>query len=84
MYSGMTGQVKSEGFLSDIFDITIGLRQGCNLIPHLFNIYINDLPQLLKEANCDHVILNVTKVNMLAYADDMFLPSKTESDHSRS
>ena len=84
MYSGMTGQVKSEGFLSDIFDITIGLRQGCNLSPHLFNIYINDLPQLLKEANCDPVILNGTKINMLAYADDMLLLSKTESGLKKS
>ena len=84
MFSGMTSQVKSEGFLSDNLYITIGLRQGCNLSPQLFHIYINDLPQLLKEVNCDSVILNGTKINMLAYADDMLLLSKTESGLNKS
>ena len=78
MYSGLKGQVKCNGILSNLFNIMIGLRQGCNLSPHLFNIYINDLPLLLKTAECYPVSLNGEKINILAYADDMLILSNSE------
>jgi hypothetical protein len=78
LYSNLTGQVKTNGLLSNEFDIPIGLRQGCNLSPHLFNMYINDLPHLLEAANCDPVLLNGAKINMLAYADDMLFLSNSD------
>ena len=78
MYSNVKGQVKSDGKLSDIFNIAIGLRQGCNLSPQLFNMYINDLPGLLRLGKCDPVKLNDSNINMLAYADDMLILSNSE------
>lgn len=77
MYANLKGQAKILGLLSDTFDISIGLRQGCNLSPQLFNAYINDLPNLLKRAECDPVTLNGLKVNILSYADDMLILSKS-------
>ena len=78
MYNNLKGQVKLKDCLSDPFSITIGLRQGCNLSPYLFNMYVNDLPNLLGKANCNPVLLDNTKINILMYADDMLLLSYSE------
>ena len=45
----------------------------------LFNIYLNDLPQLLNNSNTDPLILpNTTKLNCLLYADDLVLISTSK------
>ena len=43
--------------------------------PLLFNVFINDIPELLHISNCDpvHLVLGTTKVNCLLYADDLLL-----------
>ena len=40
MYVGLKGATKVNGYISNNFDISIELRQGCNLSPYLFNIYM--------------------------------------------
>ena len=77
MYNNLTAQVHSNGTLGSLFNVTIGTRQGCNLSPSLFNIYTNDLPLILRKANCDPVSLNSKPINTLMYADDMLIMSKT-------
>jgi hypothetical protein len=71
MYGKLQGIVKVNGQISKPFNINVGLRQGCNISPHLFNIYVNELPELLRQARCDPVLLHNKKVNILMYADDM-------------
>jgi hypothetical protein len=75
MYGKLQGIVKVNGQISKPFNINVGLRQGCNISPHLFNIYVNELPELLRQARCDPVLLHNKKVNILMYADDMLLVS---------
>ena len=53
----------------------IGLKQGCNLSPTLFNVFINDIPELFISKDCDPVYLGETKVNCSLYADDLVLLS---------
>ena len=81
MYTKLEGIVKVNGQISQAFDIERGLRQGCNMSPHLFNIYINKLPELLQRANCDPVLVHDKKINILMYADGMLMlsysPTKT-------
>lgn len=83
MYYQLKGMVRLGEYVSQTFDISIGIRQGCNLSPNLFNMYINDLPKILDKANCDPVSLNATKISMLLYADDMVLLSNSDTGLQR-
>ena len=55
------------------------VRQGDNLSPTLFNIYINDLALVLKKMNLGVTIGNL-HVCILLYADDIVLISKSEQN----
>ena len=46
MYKNLKSKVKTNDVISDSFPISIGIRQGCNLSPHLFNLYVNDIPNI--------------------------------------
>ena len=79
LYSNITESVKlHNGGTSNEFDISIGLLQGCNLSPYLFNLYINDLCKILDQANIDPVSLKSKKISSLMCADDMLILSNTE------
>ena len=84
MYKNIRGTVKMDGILGSLFDITIGLRQGCNLSPQLFNLYIDDLAKLLDRISNDPVTLNGINIPCLLYADDMLLLSTTKSGLQKS
>ena len=84
MYSNISGCVKADGSVSQLFNISLGLRQGCNLSPYLFNLYNNHLIKILNKAEVDPVHLNGTKISSLFYADDMLLISNSEADLQRS
>jgi hypothetical protein len=47
--------------------------------PSLFDVFINDIPELLNTSNCDPVHLGTIKVNCLLYADNLVLLSKSRS-----
>ena len=57
--------------------MTIGTKQGCPMSSTLFNLYINDIPNIISCANCDPVKLDNQKINCLLYADDLVLLSET-------
>ena len=42
MYSNITAGVRLSNGITDLFQSKIGVRQGCNLSPILFNLFIND------------------------------------------
>ena len=79
LYTNIRGIVKVDCKTSSPFDILIGLRQGCNLSPYLFNLYINDLSKVLDLAGTDPVKLNGRNISSLLYADDMLLLSYSEA-----
>ena len=51
IYSNVQSCVKINGQLTELFDVTSGLKQGCILPPLLFNIFINDLIDEVKKLN---------------------------------
>lgn len=61
------------------FKSNIGVRQGDNLSPTLFKIYINDLTHaIMKTTDTDPVQLGSSNLNCLLYADDIVLLSTSQ------
>ena len=78
MYSKTELQLKYGNKLTDKFKSTIGVRQDDNLSPTLFNLYINDLIQhIQRKTDTDPVIIGNHSFNILLYADDVVLLSRT-------
>ena len=75
MYSKMKSCVQTENYLNDDFDCNIGTRQGCQLSPLLFVLYVNELIHLVEENNCQGIYVDEhnPNVTMLLYADDLVL-----------
>lgn len=65
--------------LSEFFSLKVGTRQGCNLSPTLFNLFINDLPLALEEQDCDAIKVGNLHINTLMFADDVLLLSNSAS-----
>ena len=78
MYNNVRSCVKTCEGLTDFFDSKTGVKQGCNLSPNLFNIFVNDLPDIF-DSTCDPVPLGGSLENCLLYADDLLLMSLTEN-----
>ena len=67
MYSSVKYKVKLSSGCTPAFSSNIGLKQGCNMSPSLFNVFINDIPELLHISNCDPIHLGTTKVLQIVY-----------------
>ena len=60
--------------LSSLFTPLVGVRQGCNLSPTLFNPFINDIIDLF-DSSCDPLHMTECEISCLLYADDFILLS---------
>ena len=78
MYKNVRPCVKTDKGLTCFFESTTGVKQGCNLSPNLFNIFVNDLPDTF-DSTCDPVLFSESKENCLLYADDLLLMSNSEN-----
>ncbi len=77
MYNQNKCAVKIGQQRTDYFSQERGVRQGCCLSPTLFNIYINELADLLDQSDSPGLQLLHTEVKYLLYADDLIILSKT-------
>ncbi len=71
--------VKINGILSDWFESTLGTKQGDNLSPNCFSMYLNPLLTELKATGIGVSIEN-SIISVLAYADDLVLIAENEND----
>lgn len=89
-YDNIKSCVKSGHTFSDFFTCDIGVRQGENLFPFLFAIYLNDLEEFLTE-HCKTGLdtlnslsfenLNVyMKLFLLLYADDTVIFAESQQE----
>ena len=78
MYKSVYQSVKLNGMLLESIPATRGLKQGCNLSPLLFNLFIEDI-DLQFSGECDQVNVDGMNFSHLLYADDLILLSSTSS-----
>lgn len=83
MYNNIKSCVTCDGTLSEYFECNVGVRQGENLSPLLFALYVNDLQSYLVERGCTPLTIGdeqtrvMLKLLMLLYADDTVILSDT-------
>ena len=78
MYTDTNYVIKADGEFSIPITNNLGVKQGCNLSPLLFNLFINDIHSIFND-NCKALNMNDWKVNSLSFADDLVLLSETEN-----
>lgn len=87
LYEDIKSKVSTREGNTDLFDCTIGVRQGENLSPFLFSIFLNDLEDYLFQKNvngitCDFDLQETNiylKLIILLYADDTVIFSDSEN-----
>lgn len=86
MYQGISSCVSMNN-ISSSFPICQGVRQGENLSPLLFALYVNDLEDFMKNSGCTHVDMGLDfddrvndyiKMLLILYADDTVIFADTE------
>ena len=67
--------------ISDLFDSTISVKQGCPLSPTLFGLCIDELEQIItkfvKEKFIEEVIIRNIVIMLLLYANEIVLFANT-------
>ncbi len=70
IYNDVSCGVRINGVTTDFFKVSSGLKQGCLLSPLLFNLFLNDLSQVIK--NCGRGVNIEDKIiSLLLYTDDL-------------
>ena len=79
MYAEVKSCVRSKQGMTDYFQCSVGVRQGCMLSPFLFSLFINELNEMLAKAG--HIGIQITQemydLFSLLYADDVTIFSDT-------
>ena len=69
--------IKQNNFKSSLFDLNIGVRQGCIMSPILFNIFLCDLAKSLHEMG-GGLSLDKDPINSIFWADDLVMFANSE------
>ena len=77
-YQYQSMYVKWGSTLSSKFQVTNGVRQGGVLSPLLFNVYVNELSELLNKSGIGGN-MGGTIINHMLYADDICIVSLSSS-----
>ena len=81
LYAGQEATVRTEHGTTDWFQIGKGVRQGCILSPHLFNLYAE---YIMRNAGLDEaqaeIKISRRNINNHRYADDTTLMAESEEE----
>ena len=79
LYAGQEATVRTGPGMTDWFQIGKGVRQGCILLPCLFNLYAE---YIMRNAGLDETQAGIKiagrNINNLRYADDTTLMAESE------
>jgi hypothetical protein len=91
MYQNIRSCICNHNMYSDYFPCSIGVRQGENLSPLLFSLFLNDLEEYLTNSHCkcvqlpgdNDLALELYVFIVLLYADDTVLMADNAKDLQR-
>ena len=84
LYSSQTAAVKVEGELSDWFDVSKGVRQGCLVSPLMYNLYSEEvLRKSADDMSWIGIRISGRQINNLRYADDIVLIATSKEELQR-
>ena len=78
IYMFASARIKLNNMQTEEFSLSSGVKQGDNLSPTLFNLFLNDLAVGIKRLN-DGVLVDDMCVSILLYADDIILLAPEEN-----
>ena len=79
VYEKLNLSVRLPRGITEFFPSNVGLKQGCNMNPILFNLFINDINEIFHERFYHPVTLCNIKLSNLLYEDDLILISETRT-----
>ena len=80
MYRSVKSRVKYCNKLGNEFYCKLGVRQGECLSPLLFSMYLNDIEEQFVLSGFEGLDVNMFKIVMLLYADDIMLFSNSKEN----
>ncbi|MES9880684.1 MAG: reverse transcriptase family protein [Sedimenticola sp.] len=83
LYENVQACVRVNNQLTDWFSVDAGVRQGDNLAPTLFAVYVNDVTNDINNLRLGVPINDNDRISILLYADDIVLIAETADDLQR-
>ena len=80
MYENVKSSVKHYGNMSELFEYSLGLRQGEIMSPVLVSLFLEDLELSLSNRGNDGLSINDIYIMLLQFADDMVLLGESPRD----
>ena len=80
MYNSVKSRVKFCNQLGNEFCCALGVRQGECLSPLLFSLFLNDIEDQFLRSGLEGIDINMFKVFMLLYADDIVIFANSAED----
>ena len=77
IYDSTTNSIICNDELSETFSSNKGVKQGDTLSTTLFNLYINDLPEIFNFEGNNPITIGNTEISCLKYADDIIIMSNS-------
>jgi hypothetical protein len=84
IYESVKSRVKYCNKLSDEYTCMLGVRQGECLSPFLFSMFVNDLEDIFIHNKADGIDVDMFKIFMLLYADDIVIFANSAEELQRS